>query len=89
VFLTKEIIEMEEVEKAVSLNQALDQSLYIRIIDRPWIFRRFAWFELFFYKRLRPLIQMGIVFLYTVLSFVTFLALVISLYDGQSLILIV
>lgn len=55
IFLTKEAIEYEEIQRACKYNCGLDQSEYIEIVSksRPWLFKKCVFLELLYYKRLR------------------------------------
>lgn len=87
IFLTKEAIELEEVINCVHRkDQGLDQSEYAKIIYRPWIFKKFTWLEIFWYRRLRMLAKLFLTIIYGFYSCFTFLALTVTLYGGDSIV---
>lgn len=89
IFQTKEAIELEEIVNCIhKKNQGLDQSEYSKIIYRPWIFKKFVALEIFYYKRLRVLLHLLMVIIFSGYSTLVFIALTVTLYDGDSIVLL-
>ena len=86
VFLTKEAIEYEEIQKALRNNTPISDSEYSEIIYRNSIFRNCSWLERFYYQHLRWFQKLTMVVIFSITSFVVLVALCAGLYETKSLI---